>query len=229
MLTSIYSLLENNKDIYLNIHIIEDNLDEINKNRLFKLEELYNNVKINLYSIKLIEDIINKFNIPKLRDTNIANARLFANEIIKDVDTIFYLDCDTLVVNPISEIFKYSKANPIFGTKEICIPEHINNYPFLAKQFYEKKHSFYSYEEVEKVIMNPHIYHNLCYQTIRPWEKNNIHPYTVLYRFYRTLWDKEYTKDECNSILAKSQLISYMNILTKSLLNDEIYTKIKKK
>ena len=77
--------------------------------------------------------------------------------------------------------------------------------------------------------MNPHIYHNLCYQTIRPWEKNNIHPYTALYRFYRTLWDKEYNEDECNSILAKSQLISYMNILTKSLLNDEIYTKIKEK
>lgn len=300
MLTSIYSLLENNKDIYLNIHIIEDNLDEINKTRLFKLEELYNNIKINIYSIKLIEDIMNKFSIPKWRDTNIANARLFANEIIKDVDTILYLDCDTLVVNPISEIFKYSKANPISGTKEICIPEHINNklqnyynsgillfnynqwenekcidkiyktiknnpidfiypdqdllnfsienigtldisynlypllsvinnYPFLARHFYEKKHSFYSYEEVEKAIMNPHIYHNLCYQTIRPWEKNNIHPYTALYRFYRTLWDKEYNEDECNSILAKSQLISYMNILTKSLLNDKIYTKIKEK
>ena len=37
MLTSIYSLLENNKDIYLNIHIIEDNLSELNKNRLYYL------------------------------------------------------------------------------------------------------------------------------------------------------------------------------------------------
>lgn len=299
MLTSIYSLLENNKHIYLNIHIIEDNLDELNKTRLFKLEELYNNVKINIYSIKLIENIMNKFNISKWRDTNIANARLFANEIIKDTENILYLDCDTMIVNTVDKIFDYNN-NPVSAVKEIWIPKHIENklnyyynsgvllfnydlwenekcidkiyntnnnkptefiypdqdtlnfaienigtldvsynlypllsvinkYPFLAKKFYSKKHSFYTYEDVKKAIAEPYIYHNLCYQTIRPWEKNNIHPYTLIYRFYRTLWDKEYIEDECNSILAKSQLISYINILIKSLLNDEIYTNVKEK
>jgi len=300
MLTSIYSLLENNKDIYLNIHIIEDNLDEINKTRLFKLEDLYNNIKINLYSIKLIEDIMNRFSIPKWRNTNIANARLFANEIIKNTDTILYIDCDTIITNQIRDIFNYSLNNPVSATREICIPDHIknklnyyynsgillfnynlwdnencidklyktinknkndfvypdqdllnfsienigtldisynmypllvvlNNYPFLAKQFYTKKHSFYTYEEIEQAINNPHIYHNLSYQTIRPWEKNNIHPYNDLYKYYRTLWDNEYIETKCDSILAKSKLISHINILTKSLLDDEIYTKIKEK
>jgi len=124
MLTSIYSLLENNKDIYLNIHIIEDNLSELNKNRLYYLSELYSNVKINIYSIKLIEDIMNKFNIPKWRNTNIANARLFANEIIKDVDIILYLDSDTIIDNNLKDVFNYNNS-AIAAVKDITMPQHI--------------------------------------------------------------------------------------------------------
>lgn len=123
MLTSIYSLIENNQDIFLNINVIEDNLNKLNLTRLNILTEMYQNIKINIYSIKLIEDIMNKFNIPKWRNTDIANARLFANEIIK-CDELLYIDCDTIIVNSIKSIFEKNN-NPISAVKDIYIPEYL--------------------------------------------------------------------------------------------------------
>ena len=46
MLTSIYSLIENNKDIFLNINIIEDNLEEINKKILIDITFLNGETQI---------------------------------------------------------------------------------------------------------------------------------------------------------------------------------------
>lgn len=123
MLTSIYSLIENNQDIFLNINVIEDNLNKLNLTRLNILTEMYQNIKINIYSIKLIEDIMNKFNIPKWRNTDIANARLFANEIIK-CDELLYIDCDTIIVNSIKNIFEKNN-NSISAVKDINIPEYL--------------------------------------------------------------------------------------------------------
>lgn len=125
MLTSIYSLIENNQDIFLNINIIEDNLDKLNLRRLNILTEIYQNIRINIYSIKLIEDIMNKFDIPKWRNTNIANARLFANKIIK-CDELLYIDCDTIIVNSIKNIFE-NNNHPVSAVKDITIPDYLKN------------------------------------------------------------------------------------------------------
>ncbi len=161
MLTSIYSLIENNKDIFLNINIIEDNLEEINKKRLYLLTEIYKNIKINIYSIKLIEKNINRYNIPKWRNTNIANARLFANEIIK-CDELLYLDSDTIIVNSLKNVYNIGKG-PISAVKDIIIPDYLKN---EISNYFNSGVLLFNFNEWEKEHCIEKIYNILKKNTI---------------------------------------------------------------
>ena len=161
MLTSIYSLIENNKDIFLNINIIEDNLEETNKKRLYLLTEIYKNIKINIYSIKLIEKNINRYNIPKWRNTNIANARLFANEIIK-CDELLNLDSDTIIVNSLKNVYNIGNG-PISAVKDIIIPDYLKN---KINNYFNSGVLLFNFNEWEKEHCIEKIYNILKKNTI---------------------------------------------------------------
>ena len=161
MLTSIYSLIENNQDIFLNIHIIEDNLETMNKKRLYLLTEIYKNIRINIFSIKLIEKSMNKFDIPKWRNTNIANARLFANEIIK-CNKLLYLDSDTAIVNSIKNVYDMD-TSPLYAVKEIKIPMHLEN---QLNYYYNSGVMLFNFDEWENDHCIEKIYNILKTNTI---------------------------------------------------------------
>jgi len=124
MVTSIYSLLENNKNFNIVIHIIEKGFTISQKRILYEILNNYN-VDIKLYHIDNLKDVIDKYNIPKWRETDIANARLFAGEIIKNVDRLLYIDSDTIIVNSIEELFNRKINYPIGAVKELFIPPHM--------------------------------------------------------------------------------------------------------
>lgn len=126
MLTSLYSLLKNNKDIFLNIHIIETNLTKENYLLLDTIINNYNNCNLNIYNLKELQYYIDLFDIPKWRNTDIGNARLFASELINE-DKILYLDCDTIITSSLKDLSKYYFNTPISAVKEFTIPIHLRN------------------------------------------------------------------------------------------------------
>lgn len=126
MITSIYSLLLNNQDVYLTVHVIESKFSESQKRLLQEIISCYN-ADVKLYSIESYPNIIQKYNIPKWRDTDIANARLFAHEIIKDVEKILYIDSDTIIVDSLDSLFQKELSNPVGAVKEFFLPYHMKD------------------------------------------------------------------------------------------------------
>lgn len=124
MMTSIYSLLETNKNINLVIHIIEAGFTETQKKLLYSIVSDYNAV-VKLYSIEKLENIIRKYNIPKWRGTDIANARLLASEIIKETDKILYLDSDVIIDNSLEKLFERKNNAPVAAVKDSGVPVSI--------------------------------------------------------------------------------------------------------
>ena len=110
MLSSMYSLLENNKNNKINIHIVYDKFEKEDFTLIENVIKKFNNSNLFLHSFENIKNEIEKYNIPNWRDTKIANARLFFSKEIKDVDNLLYLDSDTFVVDDLSGLKKYKGA-----------------------------------------------------------------------------------------------------------------------
>lgn len=105
LMVSIKSLLTNNKCLDLNLYILDNDISELNKEKLILLVEDYNtnltflsvaknNFKIESY----VEDDIKTFSIS-------AYCRLFLSSLLADVDKILYLDCDSLIVDSLLELW----------------------------------------------------------------------------------------------------------------------------
>ena len=126
MMTSIYSLLENNKNLIINLHIIDGGFSDEQKLELEKMLFMYD-VHYKIYSIDSIRKYLDKFNIPLWRGTEVSNARLFASEIIKDTDKAVYIDSDTIIDGPIEHLFYENNDYPVSASREIVIPKHMKN------------------------------------------------------------------------------------------------------
>ena len=83
MLSSMYSLLENNKNNKINIHIVYDKFEKEDFTLIENVIKKFNNSNLFLHSFENIKNEIEKYNIPNWRDTKIANARLFFSKEIK--------------------------------------------------------------------------------------------------------------------------------------------------
>lgn len=153
MLTSILSLLENNKNISFIIHIIEDDFTINQIQKLYSVVEPYQ-VHIKIYSIKQLEPFLEKYHVPNWRGTNIANARLFAHEIL-DVDQLLYLDSDTVITNELESLFKRKANKPLSAVKEIFIPSHISDY---VNQYFNSGVILFDYNSWEKEDCSKKLY-----------------------------------------------------------------------
>ena len=106
MLTSLYSLISNNNLSYINLHVVTSNFSKEDYYKLESFINSYDNIK--LYTYKLEDLNIEKYNIPNWRGSQIANARLFYPRIIKEnnpeCSNLLYLDSDTIIVDDISKI-----------------------------------------------------------------------------------------------------------------------------
>ena len=77
-----------------------------------------------MYSIDKLKSIMDKYSIPKWRETDIANARLFSSKII-DVDKILYIDSDTIVTSSLKDVFNTNISSPISAVREMNVPSHL--------------------------------------------------------------------------------------------------------
>ena len=163
MITSILSLIENNLNMNLIIHIIEDNFSFEQIKILHQLETKYN-VEIKLYSFKQISEKIKEYNIPRWRDSNIANARLFTHEIIRDVDKLLYLDSDTIILNSLFDLFNTDLNTPIAAVKEFFVPPHLKN---ILDYYYNSGVILFDYEKWEKEDCTKIIYDGIKNNNIK--------------------------------------------------------------
>lgn len=124
-LASIISLIRNSKVKKLVIHII---CSDFKKEDYEKISRLLNsfNCEYYLYDIKTFD--IEKYNIPNWRGSQIANARLFFQEIMKNnlngINNLLYLDSDLVVVGDLNDLERY-KENDISAVKDGCFKTYV--------------------------------------------------------------------------------------------------------
>lgn len=153
MLVSLISVIENNLHIKIYFHIIYDNLSLNDFHKIDNIINRYNNVNIKYYDFK--EFNIKQFNINDWRETQIANARLFFQSILKDIgsmNNLLYLDGDTVCVGDLSDLI--NPEYPISAVKDICLNERI------------KKFNLEYYYNSGVLLFNPHMWSNLDYENI---------------------------------------------------------------
>lgn len=93
------------------------------------------------------------------------------------------------------------------------------NYPYLAKyKFKYNNENYYSYDEICNSLNKIHIVHLLGGLFGRPWDNNKINPYNKLYEEYRTIWDKDFTREENDLFLTKMLTTPLLNVLFVSLM-----------
>lgn len=107
---SIISLLENNPDTDIVIHVIIDNVSAVNRNKLLEVGQKYK-TPIKLYEMP---NWNNRLSV----DINVqmwslsAFSRLFVSEVITEpIDRLLYLDCDIMVTNSISDLYNCDLNN----------------------------------------------------------------------------------------------------------------------
>lgn len=111
---------KNNYDIL----IFNENISEINKKKLLTTKNKLNNFSIRFINIK-------KFiKNPKLFYTSsyisIATYyRLFIEKICKNYQKVIYLDCDTIILDDITKLFRINLENKLFGA--VIIPEKLKS------------------------------------------------------------------------------------------------------
>lgn len=101
---SILSVLENNRNFNsINIYIVDNNINDVNKLELKKLVESYQRNIIFIDFEKYKKYL--KLNMPWEISIS-AYARLFvASMLANNIDKVLYFDCDTLIVSNLNELW----------------------------------------------------------------------------------------------------------------------------
>ncbi|MCX4364250.1 MAG: hypothetical protein OSJ70_00560 [Bacilli bacterium] len=117
MLASIYSIYLNGGLDHITLHII---YSDFSIDSILYIENFLKplpNVDFNFYYLD--EKDIEKYNIPKWKESHIANARLFFQSILKDKvpKKILYIDADTICVGDLKGIVEYD-FSPVYAVKD---------------------------------------------------------------------------------------------------------------
>jgi len=134
MLVSLYSLLENNKDIDITIHIICDKFEIEDYKIIESIISEFKNTNVFFYNFQKIENIIDEYNISSWRDKKIPNARLFFNVYIKESENLLYLDSDTIILNSLKGLKNYQGT--ISMVQDSMPKSHYQNLSIPLKKYY---------------------------------------------------------------------------------------------
>lgn len=108
MLISLYSLIENNQDLDINIHIVYDGLEDNDIKRINYVKDMFSNCSIYYYDYSKFAANIDKLNIPSWRNSRIPNARVFFSRILPFCSNLLYLDSDTMVIDSLKGLENYN-------------------------------------------------------------------------------------------------------------------------
>lgn len=146
MLASILSLVLNSNLKNIRIHIITENFSLEDYKKVESLLNGYPNIDLYFYPIEQIN--IDKYKIPNWRGCQIANSRLFFQEIlcehISNIKNLLYLDSDTIVVSDLNDITQYS-SNTICACKDRVIKRYPQK--LKLKNYYNSGILYFNVEE----------------------------------------------------------------------------------
>jgi len=146
MLGSILSMIINSDIKNLRFHIITSGCDLSDYEKIENVILKYSNSEICFYDVDSFN--IERFNIPNWRGTQIANARLFFQELLDDnlsrMSNLLYIDSDTIVINSLTDLEKY-KENKINAVKDGCSKKYIEN--LNLKEYFNSGVLFFNVEE----------------------------------------------------------------------------------
>ena len=103
MAVSITSLLENNVHSKIVVHILYSDLSEATKARLSAFENRYKNTKIIFH--KIDDSRFEKFGLTIEHITKETYFRYMVADVLPNIDSVLYLDGDTIVNGDICELF----------------------------------------------------------------------------------------------------------------------------
>ncbi len=153
------SILSNaNKTDTFDIFILESNISNDNKNKFLKF---FNNEFCKINFVNINTNLFNKFpnykfcpHIPKM-----GYSRLLIADLLNDIDKIIYLDCDTLVLSSLKDLFETDIEGYYLAAAEDT--GQIFNSKFFGS-FYE---NFTTYINSGVLLIN-----------LKLWRQNNILP-----------------------------------------------------
>ena len=136
MLASALSLIINGNLNGIRLHIITSNFSSEDYDKVENVLCKYPNVELYFYDIATFD--IEKYGIPDWRGTQIANARLFYQDIlgasISEMDNLLYLDSDTIVVSDLNDLEEYN-TNTISAVKDGCFKNYLTKLGGLSNYF----------------------------------------------------------------------------------------------
>ena len=116
---SICSLFENNKESdEINVYVINDSISQENTDKLLEMAEKYSRRIILLDPTDLLQDtsLSLTFGCSGKRWNNHSYLKLlFTRMISENIDSLLYIDCDTVVVGDLSDVFRYDLGKNSIG------------------------------------------------------------------------------------------------------------------
>ena len=111
-LASILSLIENAGISKLHIHMMVENFSNMDYQRVESFFDHYPQATVQIYPIDALNLV--QYGIPFWHGTQVANSRLFFQEIMKSsldrIDYLLYLDADTIIVGDLNTLGQYTEG-----------------------------------------------------------------------------------------------------------------------
>lgn len=122
-------LLNGRRDAFFHIHVMTDGSLEDEDNNLFRrLKEEFNNCVIEEFSVQ--NSVMDELDYSGAVLNKMTMHRLLLPEVLPDVDILLYLDCDTLIVGDITNVFNHSMDEfLVAGVKDKALIEETNYSP----------------------------------------------------------------------------------------------------
>ncbi len=106
---SIQSLLFNNKNVPMNIFILDNGINEKNHYELIEIINKFNNIHLDFIFMKNIKENFDSISSNDMKNLNKLTmySRLFLASVLpNNIEKILYLDCDSLILNSIDDLYK---------------------------------------------------------------------------------------------------------------------------
>ena len=136
MLASALSLIMNGNLNGIRLHIITSNFSLDDYEKVEDVLCKYSNVELYFYDIATFD--IEKYGIPDWRGTQIANARLFYQDIlgpsVNGMDNLLYLDSDTIVVSDLNNLEQFNGSS-ISAVKDGCFKNYLTKMGGISNYF----------------------------------------------------------------------------------------------
>lgn len=129
---SLYSILENNKDSDITIHVLDSGIS--NKNNI-NIKNIVNqfNQKIIFYNLNDYNKVFDNINMTA---SSIATySRVFLTSILsKDIEKVMYLDVDSVVCGSLKEVWNLDLEENLIAGVEDLVPIKFKNIIGLGKE-----------------------------------------------------------------------------------------------